>query len=62
MELPENSSPLRYQWVGEASGPRRSGTLVHPGWEAARCELAQWTGEAADAKIVAPVQLESKAP
>lgn len=58
LQLPGESSPLRYQWVGEASGPRQSGTLVHPGWEASRCELAQWTGDAADAMIVAPAQLE----
>lgn len=58
VQLPGDSSPLRYQWVGDASGPRQSGKLVHPGWEASRCELAQWTGDAADAMIVAPAQLE----
>ncbi len=59
VEVPAGASPQRYQWVGEVSADKRAGKLVHPGWEAARCELAQWTGEAADAKIVAPVQLES---
>lgn len=58
VEVPEGSSPLRYQWVGESSGQQRSGRLVHPGWMASRCELAQWTGDAQDANIIAPVQLE----
>jgi hypothetical protein len=58
IELPAGNSPLRYQWVGEVSGDKRSGKLVHPGWEAARCELAQWTGEPVDANIIAPAQLE----
>jgi len=59
VEVPAGGSPQRYQWVGEASTEKRTGKLVHPGWEAARCELAQWTGEAVDANIIAPVQLES---
>ena len=58
VEVPEGGSPLRYQWVGEASSQQRSGKLVHGGWKASRCELAQWTGDAQDADIIAPVQLE----
>jgi hypothetical protein len=59
LEIPAAASPQRYQWVGDVSGAKAAGKLVHPGWEASRCELAQWTGDAADANIVAPVQLES---
>ncbi len=59
LEVPAGASPQRYQWVGEVTAAKPAGKLVHPGWEASRCELAQWTGDAADAQIVAPVQLES---
>lgn len=56
--LPESASPLRYQWVGDPQAEARSGKLVHPGWEATRCEIASWTGPAEDANIIAPAQLE----
>lgn len=59
LDVPAGAAPQRYQWVGEGAGAKAAGKLVHPGWEAARCELAQWTGDAADANIIAPVQLES---
>jgi len=58
VEVPAGVSPLRYQWVGEGPTDRTSGQLVHPGWRANRCEIAQWTGEAADAEVVAPAQVE----
>lgn len=56
---PEGASPIRYQWVGDggASGATQ-GRVVHPGWCAGRCELAQWTGSDADAMVVAATQLQ----
>jgi hypothetical protein len=56
--VPESASPLRYQWVGDPRPAASSGKLVHPGWEATRCEIAQWTGSAEDANVVAPAQVE----
>jgi len=56
--VPEAASPLRYQWVGEAVTGKRSGILVHAGWQANRCEVAQWTGSPDDANVVAPAQIE----
>jgi hypothetical protein len=55
-EVPESASPTRYQWVGE--GTASQGRVVHHGWEAARCELPQWTGPAEDTRMIAPIQLE----
>jgi len=49
-------SPARYQWVGE--GTTRSGSLIHHGWQVTRAELPQWNGEAADALVVAPAQVQ----
>lgn len=62
---PADASPIRIQWVGDpAAGSatakeRRSGRVVHPGWRAERCELAQWTGRDDDAMVIAATQLQS---
>jgi len=58
VEVPQSASPLRYQWVGEAATGKRSGTLVHAGWEASRCEIAKWTGSVEDENVIAPAQIE----
>lgn len=58
VELPEVVSPLRYQWVGAANSELKQGRLVHPGWQAGRCELAHWTGAADDHRVIAPAQIE----
>jgi len=59
VELPEVASPLRFQWVGDATPEQKRGRLVHPGWQAGRCELAHWTGAAEDHRVIAPAQIES---
>jgi hypothetical protein len=57
--VPENSSAVRYQWVGAAGGESaKSGRLVHPGWSARKTDLAKWTGSDADAMVVAPAEVE----
>lgn len=53
-----DASPMRYQWIGE--GNADAGKLVHHGWQASKVELPQWSGEAADANIVAPAQLQTR--
>lgn len=58
VDVPESPSPLRFQWVGDAGAGKPSGTLVHAGWQASRCELAQWTGSAEDANVIAAAQIE----
>jgi len=59
VDLPEVASPLRFQWVGDATVEQKRGRLVHPGWQAGRCELAHWTGAAEDHRVIAPAQIES---
>ncbi|QDS96725.1 hypothetical protein FF011L_55370 [Roseimaritima multifibrata] len=56
VEVPSGASPAAYQWIGEGSGT--SGQLVHPGWKASRVDLPEWTGQDADAKIIAPAQIK----
>lgn len=59
VEVPAGFDPGRYRLLGQVSGqgPFR-GRLVHPGWEASRCELPTWTGTAAAAKVIAPIEVE----
>jgi hypothetical protein len=58
VEIPPQASPARYQWVGTTGQSLQRGRVVHPGWEAARCEVPQWTGGTADRSVVAPAQIE----
>ncbi|MFM7058529.1 MAG: DUF2760 domain-containing protein [Planctomycetota bacterium] len=49
-------------WI-RTTGPKAahaatSGTLVHPGWVATRCELPTWIGEATAALVVAQAEVE----
>lgn len=67
--VPADASPLRYQWADGQTGTGETGTgqtqpsvtarLVHPGWRAGRCEIARWTGNDADAAVIAAAQVES---
>jgi len=56
VDLGDNGSPARYQWIGEGSST--SGKLVHQGWQATQVDLPIWTGDDADANVIAPAQLQ----
>ena len=57
VEVPADASPIRYQWIGE--GASTAGKLVHHGWQVSKIELPKWTGADADAKVVAPAQVQA---
>ena len=57
VDVDENASPLRYQWIGE--GTAASGKLIHHGWQAGKVELPKWSGEASDANVIAPAQVQA---
>jgi hypothetical protein len=57
VDVAESASPFRYQWVGE--GTAASGKLVHHGWQATKVDLPKWTGEKADAHVIAPAQVQA---
>ena len=56
VEIGPSQSPARYQWVGEGSST--SGSLLHHGWQASHVELPQWNGDAADASVISPAQVQ----
>jgi hypothetical protein len=57
VDVGENASPMRFQWIGEGSAA--SGSLVHHGWQATKVELPIWSGEVSDANIIAPAQVQA---
>ena len=59
VEVPRGFDPNRYRLIGHVVGePPYRGQLVHPGWEAARCELPSWTGSESAARVIAPAEVE----
>lgn len=51
--------PSRVRLTGRVAGsPPHTGTVVHPGWEATRCDLPAWTGSDEAARVVAPAEIE----
>jgi len=49
----------RYRLIGTVRGtPPHRGRLVHHGWEAAKCELPEWSGNAGASKVIAPAEVE----
>lgn len=61
LEAPAGYDAGQYRLVGNVHGePPFRGRVVHAGWCATRCELPQWSGSPAAAKVIAPVELEVK--
>ena len=59
VEVPAGFDAGRWRLTGNVTGsPPFRGRLVHPGWEAAACELPTWSGNAAAARIIAPAEVE----
>ncbi len=59
IEVPVGFDAARYRLSGNIVGqPPFRGRLVHPGWEATRCELPAWSGSESAARVVAPVEVE----
>jgi hypothetical protein len=61
VELPKGFDAGRFRLTGNVSGePPLKGKLVHPGWEATKCELPTWTGSKDAARVIAPAEVEIK--
>lgn len=61
IDVPAGADSSQFRLVGSVSGagPFR-GTLAHPGWRAAKCELPAWTGRKESALVIAPCEVELK--
>lgn len=58
-EIPAGFDRGSFRISGNVDGdPPYSGSLVHHGWVATRCELPTWTGSQEAALVVAPAELE----
>ena len=61
IEVPAGFDAGRFSLSGAVAGsPPHRGVLVHPGWQATRCELPTWTGGGDAALVVAPAEVELK--
>ncbi len=59
IEVPAGFDGGRYRLTGNVSGqPPFHGRLVHHGWEAEKCQLPEWSGTPAAARVIAPVDVE----
>ncbi len=59
VSIPSGYDAGRVKLVGNVTGtPPHTGSLVHPGWEAAKVELPEWSGTDASALVVAPAEVE----
>jgi hypothetical protein len=49
----------RHRLIGTVRGaPPHRGRLVHHGWEAAKCEIPEWSGSNAASQVIAPAEVE----
>jgi len=55
-QLPPQPSPAKYRLVGKSTGS--SGHIAHRGWQATRCEVPSWSGQASDALLLAPIEVD----
>ena len=59
VETPASPAAGRYRLTGNVVGePPFRGRLVHHGWEARKCELPTWSGEAKTSRVVSPAEVE----
>lgn len=61
IDVPAGFSPARFRLTGNVHGePPFRGMLAHRGWQATRCQMPEWSGDAASALIVTPAEVELK--
>ena len=61
VEVPAGFDAGRYRLTGNVTGqPPFRGQMMHHGWQATKCQLPAWSGTDADARVVAPIEVELK--
>lgn len=59
IEVPAGFDSGRYRLTGNVTGePPFRGRVAHHGWEAAKCDLPEWTGSKTAARTIAPAEVE----
>jgi len=59
IEVPSGFDTGRYRLTGNVAGqPPFRGSLVHHGWEAAKCEVPQWSGSKQATRVIAPAEVQ----
>ncbi|MBN2581106.1 MAG: DUF2760 domain-containing protein [Pirellulales bacterium] len=59
VEVPAGFDAGRFRLTGNVAGePPYHGRLVHPGWEASKCELPTWSGSKGSIHVIAPAEVE----
>jgi hypothetical protein len=59
VDIPAGFDAGRFRLTGNVAGePPFRGSLVHHGWEAARCTIPQWAGSDEAARVVAPAEVQ----
>lgn len=59
IEIAAGTDAMRYRLSGNVAGsPPFRGVVRHHGWQAAKCELPEWTGGAEAQSVVAPIEVE----
>lgn len=58
--VPDNADANRFKLTGNVVPNSKdvSGELMHHGWAATKCDIAKWTGQDADANVVAAAEVE----
>ncbi|MEP3481999.1 MAG: DUF2760 domain-containing protein [Fuerstiella sp.] len=62
IQVPDGADANRFKLTGNVVPNAKdvSGELMHHGWKATKCEIAKWTGQADDSKVVAAAEIEVK--
>ena len=59
VEVPAGFDTGRYRLTGNVAGqPPFRGSLVHHGWEAAKCEIPLWSGSDQSVRVIAPAEVQ----
>ncbi len=59
VDIPAGFDTGRFRLTGNVAGqPPFSGSLVHHGWQATRCEMPRWSGSDEAADVVAPAEVQ----
>ncbi len=59
IEVPAGFDSGKYHLTGNVTGePPFKGRLMHPGWQAGKCDVPKWSGSDKAAKVVAPAEVE----